>query len=267
MGLSDNPLIRVTNEGMVLVKHYTHLRMYDSEFNHILSRDNFSWGRAFVSISNAGDRFYTTTFDSLRAYNIQGDILWNRELFEPDDPESIHTRNLTISHDDTFITVLDLYKLQIISTEDGTQIARFDFNESVNDPIFNESNSIIIINCYFSGENIGIRSISMTDGIFELDKYFSMNDYRVVSEMPVGFKSQSVSNTGHVLAFLLYQRPRVFARIVLLSPSMNIIWLSGSLPDTNARFVNSDTGFRSDNSGFWYFDGECIHSCLIEGIN
>jgi hypothetical protein len=266
MGVPGNPLIRVTNDGMVLVKHFTHLRMYDSDFNCILSRDDFSWGHAFVSLSNAGDRFYTTTYDSLRAYSIEGDILWNRELFEPHDPRMIHTRNLMLSHDGTFITVMDLYKLQCISTEDGTQIARFDFSESINDPIFNESNSIIVINCYFSGENIGARSISVTDGIFKLDKYFSMNDYRIVSEMPVGFNSQSVSNSGHVLAFLVYQQPRVFARIVLLSPSMDIIWLSSSLPDANARFVNFDTGFRSDNSGFWYFDGESIHSCLIEGI-
>jgi hypothetical protein len=263
MELPGNPLIRVTNDGTVLVKQSTCLRMYDSDFNCILSRDNFSWGH-FVGLSNAGDRIYSTTYDSLRAYDMQGNLLWNRELFEPDNERIIHTRNFTLSHDDTFITVLDLYKLQIISTDDGTQIARFDFDESVNDPIISESDSVIILSCYFRGENIGARSISLTDDIIKLDKYLSINDSRAVSEMPVQFTSESVSDNGHVLAFLAYQHPRVFARIVLLSPYMDIIWLSSSLPDAHARFVNSDTGFRSDNSGFWYFDGISIHSCLIE---
>ncbi|MCD4776362.1 MAG: hypothetical protein K8S15_09975, partial [Candidatus Aegiribacteria sp.] len=244
MELPGNPLIRVTNNGTVLVKYSTYLRMYDSDFNCILSRDNFSWGHAFVGFSNAGDRFYTTTYDSLRAYDMQGNLLWNRELFEPDDQRIIHVRNLMLSHDDTFITVLDLYKLQIISTDDGTQIARFDFDESINDPLISESDSIIVLSCYFRGENIGTRSISLIDSNFKLDKYLIINDSRAASEMPVQFTSESVSDNGHVMAILSYQHPRLFARFVLLSPYMDIIWLSNTLHDSHAGFVNSDSGFR-----------------------
>ncbi len=267
MELPGNPLIRVTNDGTVLVKHYTYLRMYDSGFNCILSRDNFNWGHAFVGLSNAGDQFYTTTYDSLRAYDMQGNLLWNRELFEPDDELLVHVRNFMLSHDGAYITVLDLYKLQIISTDDGAQIARFDFEERVHDPSISESDSVIALS-YFTDTSIGVKLISFVDGNFKLDKYLSMNDHRTVSEMPVHLVSESVSDNGHVLAILPYQHnTRLFVRIALLSPYIDIIWLSSSLHDSHAGFTSSDTGFRSDNSGFWYFDGISIHSCLIEEYN
>ena len=267
MGLSGNPLIRVTNDGTVLVKHYTYLRMYDSDFNCTLSRDNFSWGHAFVGLSNAGDRFYTTTYDSLRAFDMQGDLLWNRELFEPDDSRLVHTRNLMLSHDGTFITVLDLYKLQIISTVQGDQIARLEFTERVHDPSISESDSVMVLS-YFTDVSIGAKSISLLEGDFEIKESLSMNDHRSIPEMPVNFISDSASDEGYILAILPYQHnTRLFGRIVLLSSTMDIIWLSNSLTDDlHAEFVNSYTGFRNDNSGFWYFDGENIHSCLIEGI-
>ena len=203
MELPGNPLIRVTNDGTVLVKQSTYLRMYDSDFNCILSKDNFSWGH-FVSLSNVSDRIYSTTYDSLRAYDMQGNLLWNRELFEPDDELLAHVRNFMVSHDGAYITVLDLYKLQIISTDDGAQIARFDFAERVLNHSISESDSVIVLSCYFRDENIGVRSISLTDGNFKLDKCLSMNDYRVVSEMPVHFVSKSVSDNGYVLASTLY---------------------------------------------------------------
>ena len=196
---------------------------------------------------------------------MQGNLHWTRELFEPDNQRIIHVRNLTLSHDGTYIIVLDLYKLQIISTDDGTQIARFDFAERVLDYSISESDSVIALTCYFANDNIGVKSISLAEGDFKLDKFLSMNNYRSVSEMPVQFTSESVSDNGYVLATLPYEHPRLFARFVLLSPNMDIVWLSNSLHDSHAGFANSATGFRSDIPGFWYFDGESIHSCLIEG--
>ncbi|MCD4700835.1 MAG: hypothetical protein K8S24_03165, partial [Candidatus Aegiribacteria sp.] len=82
IGLHGNPRIRVTNLGTVLVKHSTYLRMYDSDFNCVLSRDDFSWGGGFVGLSNTGDRFYSTTSNSLYAYDIEGNLLWNTVLPE-----------------------------------------------------------------------------------------------------------------------------------------------------------------------------------------
>ena len=266
MGLAGNPLIRVTSDGTVLVKHSTYLRMYDSDFNCILSRNNFSWGHAFVSLSDAGDRFYTTTYDSLRAYDIQGNLLWNMELFEPDDERIIHARNLMLSNDGAFITIMDLYKLQIISTTDGTQIARLEFDERVHDLSISESDSIIVLS-YFTDVSIGAKSVLLLESDFKINKSLSMNSHRSVPEMPVNFISDSASDEGYILAILPYQHnTRLFGRIVLLSSSMDIIWLSNSLHDSTAGFAHSDTGFRSDTPGFWYFDGESINSCLIEGI-
>lgn len=266
IGLGGGPLVRVTNDGTVLVKQSTYLRMYDSDFNCTLSLNDFSWGRN-VGISDRGDRMYSTTYDSLRAYDMQGNLLWNRELFEPDDELLTHVRNFMLSHDGAYITVLDLYKLQIISTDDGAQIARFDFEERVHDPSISESDSVIALS-YFTDTSIGVKLISFVDGNFKLDKYLSMNDHRTVSEMPVHLVSESVSDNGHVLAILPYQHnTRLFVRIALLSPYIDIIWLSSSLHDSHAGFTSSDTGFRSDNSGFWYFDGISIHSCLIEEYN
>jgi len=265
----DNPVIqiRVSNDGTTVVTDYTYLSIYDSDLNCTLFRDDFSWEYSFVGLSNTENHFYTTTYDSLRAFNMQGQLLWSRELFEPDDERSIHTRNLMLSHDGTFITVLDLYKLQIISTTDGDQIARFDFAERVHDHAISESDFMIVLSC-FTDASTGAKLISLADGNFKLDKYLSMNNHRSVPEMPVNFISESVSNNGHVLAILPYQHnTEFFARFVLLSPDLDIIWLSDSLRDSYAGFVHSDTGFRSDDAGFWYFDGESIHSCLIEGIN
>jgi hypothetical protein len=54
MELQGNPRIRVTNDGTVLVKHSTYLRMYDSSLNCIMSRDNFRWGGRIHRVIGCG---------------------------------------------------------------------------------------------------------------------------------------------------------------------------------------------------------------------
>ncbi len=274
MELPGNPLIRVTNDGTVLVKHYTYLRMYDSGFNCILSRDNFSWGVEFVGLSEAGDRFYTTTYDSLRAYDMQGNLLWNTELPEPHEFFGFRTREFELSNTGSFIAVSDFHKLHIISTDDGSQIAQFDLEESISDPVFSESDSIIAIDCMTHPpttplsqiNSFGVRTVSLQNESYELNSQFQATSSLSEPGMPNSFSSYSVSDNGSLLGFLYYSP--TFGRVTLLSPDMEIIWLSENLKQDGSWsfYFPSSKGLCNDNSGFWYFDGTSIHSCLIEEI-
>jgi hypothetical protein len=274
IGLSGNPRIRVTNDGTVLVKHSTYLRMYDSDFNCILSRDDFIWGGEFVGLSNTGDRMYSTTYDSLRAYDMQFNLLWNIELPEPHEIFGFRTREFELSNTGAFIAVTDFHKLHIISTDDGTQIASFVFEHSIYDPVFSESDSILAIGCLTHPEvtplrsinSFGVRTLSLQNRSYELNSIFQSANYLSEPGMPQDFSTYTVSDNGSILGFLYYSTR--FGRLALLSPGMEILWLSENLKQNGSWSFcpMSDRGFRSDNSGFWYFDGESIHSCLIEGI-
>ncbi|MCK4671382.1 MAG: hypothetical protein KAT47_02495 [Candidatus Aegiribacteria sp.] len=274
MGFPGNPRIRVTNDGTVLVKHSTYLRMYDSDFNCILSRDNFSWGVEFVGLSEAGDRFYTTTYDSLRAYYMQGNLLWNTELPEPHEFWGFRTREFELSNTGSFIAVSDFHKLHIISTDDGSQIAQFDLEESISDPVFSESDSIIAIDCMTHPpttplsqiNSFGVRTVSLQNESYELNSQFQATSSLSEPGMPNSFSSYTVSDNGSLLGFLYYSP--TFGRVTLLSRDMEIVWLSENLKqDGSWRFYfPSSKGLCSDDSGFWYFDGTSIHSCLIEEV-
>ena len=274
IGLPGHPRIRVTNGGTALVKHSTYLRMYDSDFNCILSRDNFSWGVEFVGLSDAGDRFYTTTYDSLRAYDMQGNLLWNTMLPEPHEFWGFRTREFELSNTGSFIAVKDFHKLHIFSTDDGNQIARFEFEEHINDPVFSESDSIIAVSCFTDPQttplrlfhSFGVRTMSLQNGSYELYSYFQAANNLSEAGMPQYFSTYTMLDNGSLLGLLCYNTK--FKRIALLSPTMEIIWLSANVSqEDDFRFsFMSNRGFRSDNSGFWYFDGNSIHSCLIEEI-
>ncbi len=266
MELPGNPLIRVTNDGTILLKHYTYLRMYNSDFNCILSRDNFSWGHAFVGLSDAGDRFYTTTYDSLRAYDIQGNLMWNSELHERAD-------EFHISRDGTYIISNNNHNLQVIKSTDCDQIARIEFEEQTSNPVFSESESLIAVGYWTHPQitplrpinSFGVRTVSLQNGSYELTSHFQAPNSISEPGMPHSLRCHSISNSGYLLGMLAYDRPNIFARLVLLSADMKIIWLSTSISQGSFRFIDTYGKFRSDNSGFWYFDGERIHSCLIEG--
>jgi hypothetical protein len=272
MGFPGNPRICVTNDGTVLVKHYTYLRIYDSDFNCILSRDNFSWGVEFVGLSEAGDRFYTTTYDSLRAYDMQCNLLWNTELPEPHEFWGFRTREFELSNTGSFIAVTDFHKLHIISTDDGSQIGQFVFDESISDPEFSESDSIVAVSSFTHPEttprrpidSFGLRSFSLQNGLIEINSEFYAASSLSEQGMPYSFSSYSVSDNGSLLGFLYYSSR--FGRIALLSPDLEIVWLSENLKQDGSWifYFPSSKGLCSDNSGFWYFDGTSIHSCLID---
>jgi len=270
--LHGNPRIRVTNLGTVLVKHSTYLRMYDSGFNCILSRDNFSWGGGFVGLSNTGDRFYSTTYDSLRAYDMQFNLLWNIELPEPHEFFGFRTREFELSNTGSFIAVTDFHKLHIISTDDGTQIAQFVFEEHISNAEFSEFDSIVAAGYTTHPEttplrpihSFGVRTIFLQNRSYEFSSEFHAANSRSESRMPNSFSTYTVSDNGSFLGFLYYTPD--FGRFALLSPEMQIVWLSENVKQNCSwRFYfPSSQGLRSDGSGFWYFDGESIHSCLIE---
>ena len=267
MELHGNPLIRVTNHGTVLVKHSTYLRMYDSDFSCILSRDNFSWGQAFIGLSNAGDRFYTTTHDSLRAYDMQGNLLWNRELHENAD-------EFYISRDGTFLIAFNSHIIQLINSAECNQIARIEFEERISNPVFSESESLIAVGYWTHPQitplrpinSFGARKVSLRNGSFELYSHFQAANSLSEPGMPHSLRCHSISDSGYLLGMLSYDRPEIFACLVLLSSDMQIIWLSNNISQGSLRFIGTYGEFRSDGSAFWYFDGESIHSCLIEGV-
>ena len=264
IGLPGDPLIYVTNDGTVLVKQSTYLRMYDSNLNCVLSRDDFSWGRN-VGLSNAGDRMYSTTYDSLRAYDMQGNLLWNRELFEQHEFWQLNIREFLISNDGSYVVITDFDKLQVISTADGTQCARFDLTEHILHPIFSESDSKLAL-CYVTDTTVGTITISVFDDMFKLEDYIEISSSRAEREMPVSLRVLSISENGYILGYFPFEYPSIYGKFVLFNPDMEIEWLSESMTSWKNRFIGTFCGLRDDGSGFWYFDGESIHSCLIEGI-
>ncbi len=265
IGLRGDPLIYVTNDGTVLVKQSSYLRMYDSDFNCILSRDNFSWGRN-VGLSNSGDRMYSTTYDSLRAYDMQGNLLWNRELFEQHERSWLNNREFLISNGGSYVVITDSNKLQVISTADGTQCARFDLPERIHDPIFSESDSKLAL-CYFTPTSIGAITISILDDIFALDDYIKISSSRTEREMPVHLRVLSISDNGYILGYFPFEYPSIYFKFVLFNPDRKIVWLSNIItPYINRLSGPIYCGLRDDGSGFWFFDGTSIHSCLIEEI-
>ncbi len=265
IGLPGDPLIYVTNFGTVLVKQSTYLRMYDSNLNCILSRDDFSWGRN-VGLSSAGDRMYSTTYDSLRAYDMQGNLLWNRELFEQHELSEINTREFLISNGGSYVVIIDSDKLQVISTADGTQCARFDLSERILDPIFSESDSKLAL-CFSTPTSVGAITISILDDIFALDDYIKITSSRAEREMPVHLSVLSISDNGYILGYLPFEYPSIYGKFVLFNPTIEIVWLSNIITPFMNKFSGEPyCGLLNDGSGFWYFDGESIHSCLIEWI-
>ncbi len=265
IGLPGDPLIYVTNFGTVLVKQSTYLRMYDSNLNCILSRDDFSWGRN-VGLSNAGDRMYSTTYDSLRAYDMQGNLLWNRELFEQHEFWQLNIREFLISNDGSYLVITDFDKLQVISTADGTQCARFDFVEHIHDPIFSESDSNLAL-CFVTEATVGSIIISIRDNIFALEDYIEISNSRADREMPVHLSVLSISDNGYILGYLPFEYPSIYGKFVLFNPDRKILWLSNIMISYINRLSGPIyCGLQNDGSGFWYFDVESINSCLIELI-
>ncbi len=250
------------------MKQSSYLRMYDSNFNCILSRDDFSWGRN-VGLSNAGDRMYSTTLDSLRAYDMQGNLLWNIELFEQHEFWQLSIRDFLISNDGSFIVITDFDKLQVIRTADGTQCARFDLTENIDHPIFSKSDSKLAL-CYVTDTTAGAIIISILDDTFALEDYIEISSSRAAREMPVSLRVHSISENGYILGYFPFEYPSISGKFVLFNPNSEIVWLSNTMNSSNSLFISKNIfietfcGLRDDGTGFWYFDGECIHSCMIE---
>ncbi len=273
--LPGNPLIRVTNDGTVLVKHSTYLRMYDSHFNNILSRDNFSWGGSFISLSNSGDRFYIEDNYNIYAYDIQANLLWSIAL--PETTEQYPSRIYSLSNTGAMLAVTDFSstdfnKLYVYSTTSGDMMVELRFEDSMGGPEFSESDSLLIVQCYTHPEvtprrpinSYGLRSFALQNNSIEINSEFHAPNIAAESTMSYCFSTYMISNNGFILGFLYYNPS--FAKIALLSPDMDFIWLSENLfwnRSWNFSFP-SNQNIRNDNSGFWYYDGESIHSCLIE---
>jgi len=268
--LPGNPLIRVTNDGTVLVKHSTYLRMYDSHFNTILSRDNFSWGGSFISLSNSGDRFYVEDYYSIYAYDIQANLLWSVTL--PESNEQHPQRNFSLSNNGVMLAVTDFDKLYIYRTDSGDLNAELRFEDNISGPEFSESDAFLVVDCHTHPQvtpqrpidSFGLRSFSLRSDMLEINSEFHATSHLTESSMPVSFSTYMISDAGFLLGFLYYTPD--YGRVALLSPEMEFMWLSENLKENgNWRYsFMSNRAVRSDNSGFWFFDGESIHSCLIE---
>ena len=268
--LPGNPLIRVTNDGTVLVKHSTYLRMYDSHFNTILSRDNFSWGGSFISLSNSGDRFYVEDNYSIYAYDIQANLLWSVAL--PESNEQYPSRSFSLSNTGAMLAVTDFDKLYMYRTDSGDLMTEFTFEENIRNPEFSESDAFLLVDCFTDPDvtphkpinSFGFRSFTLQNNSIEIYSEFHAPNHRIDLTMPYYFSDYMISENGFILGFLYYNPS--FVRIALLSPRMEFKWLSENLAfNRNWNFYFfSNQNIRSDNSGFWYFDGETLHSCLIE---
>ncbi|MCD4700867.1 MAG: hypothetical protein K8S24_03325 [Candidatus Aegiribacteria sp.] len=268
--LPGNPLIRVTNNGTILVKHSTYLRMYDSHFSCTLSLDDFSWSGSFITLSNAGDRFYVEDNYSIYAYDMQANLLWSIAL--PEATEQFPSRSFSLSNTGSMLAVTDFNKLYIYSTDHSDMLTESTFEDNISGPEFSESDAFLMVNCFTHPEvtplrsihSFGLRSFALQNSSIEINSEFHVSRFMTGLTMPYSFSTYMISDNGFILGFLYYDPD--FGRIALLSPDMDFIWLSENLFRNRSwsfRFI-SDKNIRSDNSGFWYYDGESIHSCRIE---
>jgi hypothetical protein len=205
---------------------------------------------------------------------MQFNLLWNIELPEPHEFWGFQAREFELSNTGSFMAVTDFHKLHIISTYDGSQIGQFVFDEHISNTEFSESDSNIAFSCFTHHEttplrpinSFGARTISLQNESYELNSHFQAANSLSEPGMPDILKCYSISNSAYLLGILSYNSPRNFARLTLLSPVGKIVWLSDRISQGSSRFIDSYGEFRNDNSGFWYFDGTSMHSCMIEEI-
>ncbi|MEN8208039.1 MAG: hypothetical protein ABFR50_02190 [Candidatus Fermentibacteria bacterium] len=208
---------------------------------------------------------YSTTYDSLRAYDMQGNLLWNIELFEQHEFWQLSIRDFLISNDGSYVVITDFDKLQVIRTADGIQCARFDLPEHILHPTFSESDSKLAL-CYVTDTTVGTITLSVFEDLFELEDYIEISSSRAEREMPVSLRVHSISDNGFILGYFPFEYPSIHGKFVLFNADNEIVWLSNSMTSSKNRFIETFCGLRDDGSGFWYFDGESIHSCLIDEI-
>jgi hypothetical protein len=273
LDVTGNPILRVTNSGTVLIKHNTYLRLYDSSFNCIISRDNFSWGGRFIAISDSGDHFYVESNNSIQAFDIEGNIVRSIDL--PVSVDENSNRAISLSGTGELIAVTDFNRLLIFETDTGNMITDYCFDDAIGMTVFSASDLYIVVNCLTHPEvtplqsinSFGLRTFSVDHQSVEICSEFHFPNIIEDSSMPYFFHRYFISDNGVIIG-KLYYKPGLH-REVLLTRDLEYVWLSDNLSDNSNwyyRLILQQEGISRDNSTFWFFDGETIHSYLIESI-
>jgi len=267
----------LTDEGQIIAKDLNTLRIYDSDCNLIRFKNDISQNaRISLMQPSSIDLIFLASYDSIWAYDFQLNPLWciervMRHTFSGYSP----VPDFTLSNTGEYIAVRHFIDLDIYCTDSGRLISSFEFPERSFKVRFSESDSILAMpyidelqNAPGSAAYFGIKEFQLHDGIYEYAGDFMAPNSQTEEGMPSMLDIQSVSDDGFILCNAIYNSG---TRMLLLSPELDVIWISDMNPHGGLFFYISSSAmyycsgyFCCDNrSNFWYFDGNTIHSCII----
>jgi hypothetical protein len=271
MDITASPLFTVTNNGIILVKQSTYLMLFDSEFNCILSMNDFTWGGRFLDISSSTDLMYANDNTGISAFNNQADLIWKTDL--PEYQNDYRDRTIQLSNTGSFLAVTDEDRLYLYDAIDGELLSEIITDDRMRDPVFSQSDDMLLVAAFTDPllthnrpvHSFGLRLIPLRDNSIGIFNDLSISNSSADSSMPRYFTSYCVSDTGYIIGFLYYNPE--YVRFALLSPEMDFLWLSSNKPEEgflDEWLIQNQQGISQDNSTFWYFDGVVLHSCSIE---
>jgi hypothetical protein len=270
MGLLSEPSFRLADDGRIIAKHSTYLRIYDSDLDVVLSEDDFEWGGRFIGMTHDGSRMYACNDNSIKVLNANAEYSGRFDL--PESEGEIALRNYAVSNTGQYIAVTDQSILYLYDARSGSRISEYSFETLLRDPVFSSDDKHLLVGTFTVPEltplrpenGFGLALLSFMDSDLSLvSEYYSPG---LSGELPSFFSDYMVSTNAYSIGFLYYFPS--FVRIVLLSDELEMLWLSGdaSIPPYNAWFINHQQGINPDGSRLWFFDGQLLHFCIAEGV-
>ncbi|MBN2609181.1 MAG: WD40 repeat domain-containing protein [Candidatus Fermentibacteraceae bacterium] len=274
MGLLSEPSFRLADDGRIIAKYSTYLRIYDSDLNVILSSDDFEWGGNYIGMTHDGSRMYSSDDRYLRSFDANAYERWSVDL--PESEGVTAWRRFTLSNAGRYLAITDLSKLYLYDAITGRKISEYDFETGLLEPVFSPNDAYIVISTsnypddwtpQRNEDGFGMVLVSCTGGIVEQISEFYL--LRSNSTFPYLFTKNCVSDSGIALGYLNYSAR--FTRVALLSDRSVCLWLSGnaakySAPPNRAWFLEYQQGISPDGSRLWFFDGQLLHFCIAEGV-
>jgi len=275
--------IRVTDSGSIITRFRNStgswLRVFNCQLDLVYEDSGFrQYNERITHSDNDGIIFYTKV-DDLIAVDITGHQIWRSNLgVYPEDAgdripisEIDDVSGFTTCRSGSLIAVQRVQKLELFDGNTGSNVFRETFDMSIMKPLLSSEGKYLVLATQYPPSD----PTSITSGILLFDLTTTpfgrfeatytatrMQDY-------VDFVPLAVSDEGLVLARLRSQNWFSGYRVILLSSSLEPIWVS-STSDSETRFFASLygglAGISEDSTRIWYFDGEHVHFYRLDAV-
>lgn len=273
MEFHSGPSLNLTDDGEIIAKHSTYLRIYDADFNVIISKDDFEWGGSFIGMTDDGSRMYSSDDFIIRAFNENAEEIWSTDLPATDD--DFPNRYFTVSNTGEYLAVSYQTGLYLYDAITGNVISEYRFEADLRKPEFSENDRYLIVGEFTHPEvtplrpeeGFGLILLTVAESALDIISEFYSPGSR--DDLPNTFSNYRVANDGTSVG-MLYYAPG-FLRIALFSNESECQWMSGNASlyepyPSKAWFIEQQQGISADATRIWYYDGRSLHACIVGGI-